>query len=208
MIPIAKTLKTELTKAPLIMSFTDEEIKRAASNKEWIEERIAELEGQIEKLRETLLVVDSVLKRTSFRRAAEIPPATEETSPPPKKEIGQVSDVRQIRRGKGGPLVANAYVSSESVSIVPTTDARLGANTPPFKTFFVNRILEGMKQKDKEIAEQGQISADSMVEYSVDEKDGMIEKIVIKNYRDKQRLDEIINTATWAFSRMLEKKAQ
>ena len=190
------------------MSFTDEEIKRAASNKEWIEERIAELEGQIEKLRETLLVVDSILKRTSFRRAAEIPPTAEETPPPPKKEIGQVSEVRQIRRGKGGPLVANVYVSSESVSIVPTTDAKLSASTPPIKTFFVNRILEGMKQKDKEIAEKGQISADSMVEYSVDEKDGMIEKIVIKNYKDKQRLDEIINTATWAFSRMLEKKAQ
>ncbi|MBM3897278.1 MAG: hypothetical protein FJ358_01965 [Thaumarchaeota archaeon] len=193
------------------MSFTDEEIKRAASTKEWIEERIAELEGQIEKLRETLLVVDSILKRTSFRRAAEIPPTAEETAeetpPTTKKEIGQVSEVRQIRRSKGGPLIANAYVSSESVSIVPTTDAKLSTNTPPFKTFFVNRILEGMKQKDKEIAEKGQISADNMAEYSVDEKDGMIEKIVIKNYRDKQRLDEIINTATWAFSRMLEKKA-
>lgn len=193
------------------MSFTDEEIKRAANTKEWIEERIAELEGQIEKLRETLLVVDSVLKRTSFRSAAEIPPAAEEAPPAPapaKKETGQVSEVRQIRRGKEGPLIANAYVSSASVSIVPTTDAKLSTNTPPFKTFFVNRILEGMKQKDKEIVEKGQISSDGMIEYSVDEKAGMIEKIVIKNYREKQRLDEIINTITWAFSRMLEKKAQ
>jgi len=150
------------------------------------------------------------LKRTSFRRAAEIPPATEEAPPAPapaKKEAG-VSEVRQIRRGKEGPLIANAYVSSASVSIVPTTDAKLSTNTPPFKTFFVNRILEGMKQKDQEMIGKGQISSDSMIAYSVDEKAGVIEKIVIKNYRDKQRLDEIINTVTWAFSRMLEKKAQ
>ena len=91
---------------------------------------------------------------------------------------------------------------------MPTTDARLSGDTPPFKTFFVNRILEGMKQKDREIAEKGQISSDNTIEYSVDENQGILEKIVIKNYRDKQRLDEIINTVTWAFSRMLEKKAQ
>lgn len=193
------------------MSFTDEEIKRAADTKEWIEERIAELEAQIEKLRGTLLVVDSVLKRTSFRRAAEIPPTAEGAPPAPtpaKKEPEQVSEVRQIRRGRAGPLIANAYVSSVSVSIVPTTDAKLSSDTPPFKTFFVNRILESMKQKDKEMVENGLISSDSIIEFSLDEREGILEKIVVKNYRDKQRLDEVINTATWAFSRMLEKKAQ
>lgn len=190
------------------MSFTDEEIKRAADTKEWIEARISELEGEVEKLREALLVVDSVLKRTSFRRAAELPPTEEVPPVPVKKEAAGVSEVRQIRRGKEGPLVANAYVSSASVSIVPTTDFKLNSSTPPFKTFFVNRILEGMKQKDKEMIEKGQLTSDKIIDYSIDEKAGVIEKIVIRNYRDKQRLDEIINTATWAFARMLEKKAQ
>ena len=31
-----------------------------------------------------------------------------------------------------------------------------------------------------------------------------IREIIIKNYRQKERLDEIINTATWSLTRMLE----
>lgn len=189
------------------MSFTDEETKRAADTKEWLEAQITELEEQLAKLREALLVVDSVLKRTSFRKAAELPKTEMET--PAKKEVApQVSEVRQIRRGKEGPLIANAYVTLTMVSIVPTTDVNLSTATPPFKSFFVNRIIEGMKQKDKELAEKKQLAPENTLEFSVDEKAGLIEKIVIKNYREKQRLDEIINTITWAFARMLEKKAQ
>ena len=31
-----------------------------------------------------------------------------------------------------------------------------------------------------------------------------LREIIIKNYRQKERLDEIINTATWSLTRMLE----
>lgn len=194
------------------MSFTDEETKRAADTKEWIEAQVADLEGQLAKLREALLVVDSVLKGTSFRRAAELQPlsssAEEEQAKKETIAAHTVSEVRQIRRSKDGPLMANAYITSSTVSIVPTSDMKLSGATPPFKSFFVNRILEGMKQKDKEQVEKGQLNSDNVLDYSIDEKAGTIEKIVIKNYREKQRLDEMINTATWAFARMHEKKAQ
>ncbi|MBI2126875.1 MAG: hypothetical protein HYU02_06145 [Thaumarchaeota archaeon] len=190
------------------MSFTDEETKRAADTKEWLEAQITELEEQLAKLREALLVVDSVLKRMSFRKAAELPPTAEVEAPAKKEVAPQVSEVRQIRRGKEGPLISNAYVTSTTVSIVPTTDVKLSTSTPPFESFFVNRIIEGMKQKDKDLVEKKQLTPENTLEFSVDEKAGLIEKIVIKNYREKQRLDEIINTITWAFARMLEKKAQ
>jgi hypothetical protein len=42
--------------------------------------------------------------------------------------------------------------------------------------------------------------------YKVDEDGGgMIKKITITNYRDKERLAEIFNTSAWVFTRMLEK---
>jgi hypothetical protein len=82
---------------------------------------------------------------------------------------------------------------------------KFNVNTPPFQSFFINRILEGMKNKDKERVERGELASDEAIDYNVDDEDGVIRKIVVNNYRDKERLDEIINTATWALARMLEK---
>jgi hypothetical protein len=82
---------------------------------------------------------------------------------------------------------------------------KFNVNTPPFQSFFINRILEGMKNKDKERVERGELASDEVIDYNVDDEDGVIRKIVVNNYRDKERLDEIINTAAWALARMLEK---
>jgi signal-transduction protein with cAMP-binding, CBS, and nucleotidyltransferase domain len=35
--------------------------------------------------------------------------------------------------------------------------------------------------------------------------DNILKKIEIKNYRDKDRINEIFNTVAWVFTRMLEK---
>ena len=36
-------------------------------------------------------------------------------------------------------------------------------------------------------------------------KDGsLLREVIIKNYRQKERVNEIINTATWSFSKMIE----
>jgi hypothetical protein len=37
------------------------------------------------------------------------------------------------------------------------------------------------------------------------DENGIIKKIIINNYRDKDRLNEIFNTSTWVFTRMIEK---
>ena len=82
---------------------------------------------------------------------------------------------------------------------------KFNVNTPPFQSFFINRILEGMKSKDKEYVERREIELSNTINYNVDDENGLIKKIVINNYRDMERLNEIINTASWVFSRMLEK---
>lgn len=41
--------------------------------------------------------------------------------------------------------------------------------------------------------------------YFIDEHEGRIKKITINNYREKERLTDIINTSAWVFTRMLEK---
>jgi hypothetical protein len=114
--------------------------------------------------------------------------------------------VKPLKRLKDDFLMANAEISNDSVELVPAKGIALSVNTPPFRSFFLNRILEGMKTKDAEKLSQNQIEESASLSYNVDEdENGIIKRIIIHNYRDKERLNEIINTSTWVFTRMIEK---
>jgi hypothetical protein len=63
-----------------------------------------------------------------------------------------------------------------------------------------------MKMKDEEAANQGKINGSDLLQYHIEEDaDGLIKRIKIDNYREKDRLNEIFNTSSWVFTRMIEK---
>jgi hypothetical protein len=125
-------------------------------------------------------------------------------------------NIKPLKRAKDDFLLANAEISPDAVVIVPAPGINLNANTPPFKSFFLNRILEGMKNKDAEKVSQGALSESDALNYKVEEEDdsgggggsGIIKRIVINKYREKDRLQEIFNTSAWVFTRMLEKSGR
>ena len=128
---------------------------------------------------------------------------------------GDNRNIKPLKRAKDDFLLANAEISPDAVVIVPAPDINLNANTPPFKSFFLNRILEGMKNKDAEKVSQGALSESDALNYKVEEDDsggggssGIIKRIVINKYREKDRLQEIFNTSAWVFTRMLEKSGR
>jgi hypothetical protein len=115
-------------------------------------------------------------------------------------------EVRPLKRVKDNLLLANAALSHNSIEIVPVEGINLNVNTTPFKSFFLNRILEGMKTKDAEKVGQDQIKESESLNYQVEEdNNGLIKRIIINNYRERERLNEIFNTSTWVFTRMIEK---
>ncbi len=119
-------------------------------------------------------------------------------------------NIKPLKRAKDDFLLANAEISSDTVVIVPVSGINLNVNTPPFKSFFLSRILEGMKSKDAEKVSQGALGESDALNYRVEEDDGsgMIKRIVINKYREKDRLQEIFNTSAWVFTRMLEKSGK
>jgi hypothetical protein len=62
-----------------------------------------------------------------------------------------------------------------------------------------------MKRKDSVEAENGKIQKESVIDYIINKNGSDIREIIIKNYRQKERVNEIINTAGWSLTRMLEK---
>ena len=120
-------------------------------------------------------------------------------------------NIKPLKRAKDDFLLANAEISPDTVVIVPVSGINLNVNTPPFKSFFLNRILEGMKSKDVEKVSQGALGESDALNYRVEEDDdgsGGIKRIVINKYREKDRLQEIFNTSAWVFTRMLEKSGK
>jgi hypothetical protein len=171
---------------------TEEQLKKAAELKLWLENRIAELQEEMVRLRETLALVDATLSASTFKPAIEL--------------VGEIGERREIKRDKGGQVVATATVTSQSVVIEPSPGITLRSSTPPFKSFLLGKILQGMKSKDEELVSSGKLQRGKSLSFTVEEDEGgTIRKITVSNYRDKARLTEILNTVSWTFSRMLEK---
>jgi hypothetical protein len=196
------------------MGYTDDDIKRLAMLREWLEKQIVDKEEELERLRSMLAVVDNMLKQVSFRPAVTLPKSTIEEGISREREGKEVEQIKEkieykevrAMKSKDNITLANAYISTNHLSIVPLSDVRLYSTIPPFQSFFINRIMKEMKNKDEERVKSGEIAPDQVLDYKVEQDESnTIKRIIIYNYRDKERLNEIINAATWVFTRMLEK---
>jgi len=180
------------------MKFSDEEIRNILELKEEITEKIVKCQEQIEKLERSLSAVDTILKQSSFTKASEII----SNSPDTRKEENRVSN--QTIKNSDGTIIANAFVSDDKVSIILEENVTLSPETPPLKTFFIERIIGEMKKKDVQEVQSGKIGRDDVIDCIINNNGSAIREIIIKNYRQKERVNEIINTATWSLTRMID----
>ena len=231
--------------------YSDDEIKRAAEIREWLVKLIFDKHEEIENLRATLSLVDSMLKSGSFKAASILkdnypiqssptnqfsPTITNHqlskqtivsnavepnnqstatdiihqgnksssTASDPSRSL--ITETKELHRIRDNLLLAKAEYTTDFIDIVPADNISLNTNTAPFRSFFLGRILDGMKVKDEEKARNHQIKESDSLTYLVEEDESnMIRKIRINNYRDKERLNEIFNTCAWVLSRMIEK---
>ena len=219
-------------------NFSEDDIRRAAEVREWLVKEVTNKKEELDKLRNTLLIVDSLLKKTSFisalnlespasnlknkstqqyqpvheeeedttQQKAKINTVTRSPSDEYRKDDTQGVEIRPLKRAKDNLLISNAEYTPTYVRIALVDDINLNINTPPFKTFFLNRILDGMKMKDREKVQKGELIETEIIDYKVDNNEnGKINSVMISNYGESERLNEIFNTATWVFTRMLEK---
>ncbi|MHB1909548.1 MAG: hypothetical protein ACYCQJ_11880 [Nitrososphaerales archaeon] len=187
----------------------EDDVKKAAELKEWLEAKIQETELELSKLKEMMRLIDSNLRKSSFVPAIELRKSIGKLEAAEPKQNGtreESESIKELRRIKDGAILAKATIDPERVVITPEQSLNLSTKTAPFESFFVNRILLGFQSKDQEQSKNGALAAGQVLQYSVEEADGKLQSITIRNYRDKARLNEILSTITWAFTRMLEKK--
>jgi len=191
------------------MENTDEQIRKILELKETIIEKMSKYQDEIDFLQKNLDVLDVILKGSSFTKASALP-----KNIPNKTDIldSQENDASQIKKqivhNKDGEVIANAIVTPEQVAIILEDGIGLTAEIPPLKSFFIERIIGEMKKSDNAAVRDGKINQESVIDCIINKNGSAIREIIIKNYRQKERIDEIINTATWSLTRMVENSSK
>lgn len=188
------------------MDYSEENIREILELREWISEEIEKREREIDKFQQNLRILDSLVKQSSFSKASSLASSSKES--PQSNQHGmqssqQTSSVIPIKT-PDNKILANAHVTPDELVIIPSEDIMLDVETHPFKSFFIGRIIGGMESQDRLDVQNGKISQNSAISCLVNKDGTRIREILIKNYRQKERVTEIINTVTWSFSRMIE----
>ena len=190
------------------MQYTDEQIEKMLQLKESIVDKMEKHQEELDFLQKNLDILDVVLKGSSFTKASSLPRKEEsrivEEKSVTKTKIEEKAESIQIKKNKDGEVIANAFVTPEKISIIMSEGIGLTDEIPPLRSFFIERIIGEMKKIDSVDVKNGKIDQSSVIDCVINKNGQAIREIIIKNYRQKERLDEIINTATWSLTRMLE----
>ena len=190
------------------MKYTEEQIEKILELKESIIDKMEKHQEELDFLQKNLDILDMVLKGSSFTKASSLPrneiPKNEDLKHDIKPKEEEKSESIPIKKNKDGEVIANAFVTPEKVSIILNDGIGLTDEIPPLRSFFIERIIGEMKKTDDVDVKDGKIDEGSVIDCIIKKNGPSIREIIIKNYRQKERLDEIINTATWSLTRMLE----
>lgn len=182
------------------------DLKRLAEMKAYLEKKIVDSEREAERLRSFLEVVDSLLTEKSFRHVKISPEATavpEEVEEARK----QPSEVWPITSPEGAHL-ADLEITESEITLVPDPGIKYEVASPPLRAFLVARVLDPMHAKDQEAARAGQLSANNVLVYEVEDDGGVLKALRVRNYGGQGRLSELRNAMRWTIRRMYEKTLQ
>jgi len=190
----------------------EETVKKLAEAKAYLEKRISELEGEISRLRSFLDAVDVTLTEKSFKRAEvpktmpppfAMPPAVPAVPPsgPAPSPYQQAYPLKTVT----GVYLADVYVSDRELKVVSAPNMKYDVNSPPLRAFLIGRVLEPMQTKDRESARTGEVSAEKILSYRIEQDGNLLKTIVIINYGDERRLLELKNAIRWTLRRIYEK---
>ena len=177
----------------------DETLQRVVALRTHMAKRAETLKVELEEVSEFLEALDNAIASLSFRRP--MMPNLISDTPIDKREKYSLQTIPL--KSKSGVLLADLLVDEKTLRIVLRD--KINVSTPPFQSFMINRILNSMRQKDRERAEKGEISIGDTLTYNVIVDGDDLTEVLIKNYGGSQRLREIRSSVRWTLEKMFEK---
>jgi len=173
-----------------------------AEFKALLERRAQEIEVELNGIKVLLDFLNSALLEKGFKRAS-MPKTVDSGATVSKKEEGVEEEVVPLKTATGESL-ANIYITNDTLRLVPSAGMEFNAETPPFTPFLIDRVLEKMRTKDRELVEEGKLQPEQALTYDLSVENGVIRELFVKNIA-KERLQELKSTIRWTLEKMYEK---
>ncbi len=199
------------------MSHESEKLKLLIGFKKRLEKKISDLELELQEMKNTAEILNSILIEKGFKRgdmkAIITSPHKPETIKKiiksdinPKSPVFHSKDSENVipLKTKNGESLAIIYANKEVLHVLLDETKNFDTNVPPFSSFLVNRVFMKMKQKDEDLVKAGVISSDKMFTYDIATEGELIREIVIKNV-DENRLKDLRSSIEWTLEKMYEK---
>ena len=184
-----------------------DKIKKIAKLRALLEKRVETMETELDGLKTMLSLIDTTLINEGFKRAEISKPV----QTPPKQETPQPSVIQQKKgiplKTVTGDLLAQLYIEKDSMQITLAEDKNFDINIPPFTSFFVERVLAKMQEKDREDASKGKIAPENILSYNIKRDGNLIREITIRNLR-RERSRELKSSIRWTLEKMYDRIKQ
>jgi hypothetical protein len=184
-----------------------EKIKKIAKLRALLEKRVETMETELDGLKTLLSLIDTTLIKEGFKRAEISKPV----QTPPKQVTPQPSVIQQKKgvplKTVTGDLLAQIYIEKDSMQVALAEDKNFDINTPPFTSFFVERVLAKMQEKDREDASKGKIAPEKILSYNIKRDGNILREITIRNLR-RERSRELKSSIRWTLEKMYERIKQ
>ena len=181
-----------------------EKIKKIAKLRATLEKRVKTMETELGELKTLLSLIDATLLKEGFKRAeiSKSVQAPQKQAAPPIPIVAHKKGVPL--RTITGDLLAQLYSEKDSMQIVLAEDKAFDINTPPFTSFFLERVLAKMQEKDKEDAKEGKLAPENTLSFSIKQDENIIREITINNLR-RERSRELKSSIRWTLEKMYER---
>lgn len=178
----------------------EDSLKKIAELREILENRVRNLETELEEMRTLLEFVNNLLLEKSFKRVEVkgIRPT------PPTQPITQPSQKTVQVQSKDGQTLATIYKGVNSMRVVPSDDKTFTVSTPPFVPFLRERVLSKIHERDQEAVHSGGMPLDKAFSFEIERDGDVIREITIRNV-DRERERELMSAIHWTLEKMHEK---
>lgn len=159
------------------------DVQRLLEARKMVEERIAQLQRELNLYMALLEALDKAIGERSFTTAA---------------EVSKPESVEEVR-GKTGEVYATVEIYPDHLHIKFKEPVKVEGL---FKRFFLDKFLARYKEEDLREARQGAIKEGEVLRYELEESGGEAAAMKIYHYRTDERKREILRVLRWTLEKV------
>lgn len=174
----------------------NESVRKLADLKSFLESKARSLESDLNKTREIISLVDTLLADRSFKRV----------EPTMKVDEAAVKEVsKSPLTTVDGVKLADFIVEEQTIKVEPSPELKLEASSPPLSSFLINRVLEPIKKKELDSVRKGEKNEEEAFSYKILQEGDNLKAVMVSNFGDERRMMELKSAIKWTFRRMYER---